>query len=836
MLFSCKHKMVALFVLGVMLIFWCIGLTAHGDCGEKEPGIKGVYGVPSISRQDPLSYVGEMEKAGVNAVFVPPDRESVAWFKKRGFQVYVAVNAFGGKGAWKLFPDSRPVKADGSLLGSGPGEKGHGGVCPTHEGWRKERLKYVAGLVRDLGGEGGIDGLWLDFIRYPGFWETDSPEIPDTCYCSRCLRRFQADSHMDMPKGLEGKEAAWWIKTHVPYEWMKWKKGQIESFVAEVKRILAENPGKRALKLGVFLVPWTKGERENAVSYRLAQDPFALGEMVDVISPMVYHRMCGRTVQWVGYMVNYYRETVKCRVWPIVQAVDCPAADFGEAVSWAWKGGAEGVLVYAFRANDFSGYMEVFGGEGAADYTDCFGEIRCGDENGISVTAVDEWGAEWVSPLKGCEAGEKYTFRAEFFRDGWRNGVYPEVSLWGERFLVNTHLKAKVWQPVRVNGVCPEKVTDPNFRFINGHRGTTFKLRKASVKPTYRFRVEPGPVVERGFFEGDFFPIGVYGAGLENLAEIKRLAVNTVILGGRGEDLRQKIEKCHQVGLRYVVGVPHDPDQLPVFLDRLATYARPRDMAFYVNDEPGIWSFPVNRADDMNRLIKERFPGCATCMAVVRPRVCGDYGQAADFFMLDQYPVPFMPMTWLSDCMGECSEKLSGSGRLAAVIQAFGGERWKDLGWPRLPDEREMGCLAFLAVVNGARGIFFYTYGVMGETKQGREALGHVVGRLNQVYPWLAVENSAETVKVEMVSENRFDPKGRPAVQCCLKRKAGELMVMAVNVIGTGVEVLLTGEPLRGLAGERVREVFSGEDYRVRDGNLRFKLGAYGVKAFLFGG
>ena len=204
--------------------------------------------------------------------------------------------------------------------------------------------------------------------------------------------------------------------------------------------------------------------------------------------------------------------------------------------------------------------------------------------------------------------------------------------------------------------------------------------------------------------------------------------------------------------------------------------------------------------------------------------------------MLDQYPVPFMPMTWLSDCMGECFDKLRGSGRLAAVIQAFGGERWKDLGWSRLPAEREMGCLAFLSVVNGARGIFFYTYGVMGRTEQGRGALGRVVGRLNQVYPWLVVENSAEAVMVEMISENRFDPKGRPAVQCCLKRKAGELMVMAVNVIGTGVEVLLTGEPLRGLAGERVREVFSGEDYRVRDGNLRLKLGAYGVKAFLFGG
>ena len=165
------------------------------------------------------------------------------------------------------------------------------------------------------------------------------------------------------------------------------------------------------------------------------------------------------------------------------------------------------------------------------------------------------------------------------------------------------------------------------------------------------------------------------------------------------------------------------------FLNEISGYVRPHDLAFYVNDEPGIWSFPVNRADDINRLIKGRFPTSATCMAVVRPQVCRDFQWAADFFMLDQYPVPYMPMTWLSDSMDEVvggvtdgwmgegkKDEWMGGGmdgkalkaeggitsdesskhagiqasnrpaqRLASVIQAFGGERYKDLGWPRLP-------------------------------------------------------------------------------------------------------------------------------------------------------
>ena len=830
-------------------------MVGRGPQSEMNQGIfgsvTGIYGVPAIKQRDPSAYVGEMAAAGVNAVFVPADKETVAWFKAYGFQVYVSVNAFGGKGAWQKYADARPVNRRGELLGAEPGFKGHGGACPTHPGWRNERLKYVAQLVETLGGEGGIDGIWLDFIRYPGFWETTAPEIPDTCYCSRCLNRFAADSGVAMPKGLGGKEAAAWIQEKAPHEWMTWKKERIADFVKAVKKILAQNPGKKALKLGLFLVPWTKGERNNAVSYVLGQDPFALGELVDVVSPMVYHRMCGKSPRWVGDMVDYYQETMKCRVWPIVQAVDCSAEDFEAAVSWAWKGGADGVLVYSFGA-----WLKARGARRMAQSGEKL-RMLAGEKEEISVRADDAWGNEWVAPLTDGVPGEEYTFRGEFWRDGWQNGIYPEVSLWGERFFVNTHLKAGVFQPIRVNVVCPNEIKDPNFRFINRNRGTTFKLRNPSVARKYRFQGEPVLGVARGFFNGNSFPIGVYGAAIDNLEEIKGLAVNTVILGGSGEGLKRKIEKCHGVGLRYVVSVPHDPDLLPVFLDRLSQYARPWDMAFYVNDEPGIWSFPVNRANDINRFIKERFPGCATCMAVVRPQVCGDYARAADFFMLDQYPVPFMPFSWLSDCMGECANSLAhvepkglpdapgllgakahnpGLRRLAAVIQAFGGEKYADLGWPRLPTGREMTCLAFLSVVNGARGIFFYSYGTMGKTAEGRKALGSAVGRLNQVYPWLVVENSEETVSVEMVSENRFDPRGRPAVQCCLKQKGNDALLVAVNTLGTGVEILL-GEKALNEAGERAgcaREVFSGEAYKIKNGKIRVKLGPYGVLAFVF--
>jgi len=127
--------------------------------------IKGVYGVPSISRLAPSTYFSQLEKGEINAVFVPPDAETIRWFKKKGLKVYLSVNAFGGRGAWKKYPDSRPVRANGKPLGAQPDYKGSGGACPTHEDWRQNRLKHIETLVSQFQGDNGIDGIWLDFIR-----------------------------------------------------------------------------------------------------------------------------------------------------------------------------------------------------------------------------------------------------------------------------------------------------------------------------------------------------------------------------------------------------------------------------------------------------------------------------------------------------------------------------------------------------------------------------------------------------------------------------------------------------------------------------------------------
>ncbi len=857
--------------------------------------IKGVYGAPAdVPDDSPFRKGAIAESSGVNAVFVPPKQDAVKWYKEQGFKVYVSVNAFGGKGAWEKYPDSRPVKANGKNLGEEKGDKGQEGTCPTHVKWREDRLRHIKHLVDVPGKDHGIDGIWLDYIRYPGFWETAKPDVPDTCYCARCLKKFQADRKIKIPAGRKTKEAAFWIKNNCLYEWMDWKKEQINSFVRDVKGILAEHPKK--ITLGLFTVPWRKGEKDDAVSYTLAQDAFRLSEIADVISPMLYHKMCAHSEDWVGMMTQYYTETAGCSVWPIIQSHDLNPEEFGKAAANCAKAGADGILVFSyggikdskfekkklwecFRAFEPQGnliinpgFQKIKGGilpegwrtgesEIDPDIRSVFTVKKAGEidknentRNFYSLGITSGYGndGKWIGAIKppGCQEGEEYIFSGLFYRDNWKNSVYPSVTLFGEKHYLDNHWKTKSFQPIKVYAKCGKKTEAGAIIFINDNPGETFLMGSPKLARHYFFskRAEMNEAGSRHAFYKNFFPIGVYGADIDNLPEIKMLAVNTVIIGGEGEKLKKTIEKCHEVGLRYVLSVPRDPDRLKVYLDYLMPggealpslwnkkrqdILRRHDAAFYVNDEPELTSFPANTASDIHELIKSRIPEAPTCVAVVRPGNCRDYLEAADFFMMDQYPVPNMPMTWLSDSIDRASA-IAGNERITTVIQAFGGEAYETSGWPRRPAWREMDCLSFLSVVHGSRGIFFFTFGDIGRTEKGREDIGRVVGRLNRIYPWLLENNLDVKVPVEMTSGNKFDPSGRPAVHCCMKVKGEKRLIITVNAIGTHVDAQIGTVAAAGDGKDAVfTEVYSGKKHPVIDGRIFVKFDPYETKTFL---
>ncbi len=195
-----------------------------------------------------------------------------------------------------------------------------------------------------------MDGIWLDFIRWPCRWEKPSPQLLQTSFDSFTLESFQRDTGIRIPAEFEAiADRARWILRYHREDWTEWKCQQIIEFVRQVRDIVKRTP--RRILLGLFSVQWRSTDFDGAIRHIIAQDYRGLSAHVDVFSPMVYHKLCGRNVPWIAQVTNWARKETGKPVWPIVQAVDEPEPlkpqEFRRALRTAlMASGSEGVIVF----------------------------------------------------------------------------------------------------------------------------------------------------------------------------------------------------------------------------------------------------------------------------------------------------------------------------------------------------------------------------------------------------------------------------------------------------------------------------------------------------------
>ena len=262
-----------------------------------------------------------------------------------GMQIYAEYGCFVGKRWWDEVPASRPITETGEPLAP---DGNYHGVNPAVPDVRAERLAALEKLLVDH----AIDGVWLDFIRWPCHWEVHEPTLPRTSFDRPTVARFCRDLEIDLPEDDVPAIARLVLERHAD-AWVAWRCEQITSWVAEAREVVRRvRPG--AL-LGMFGVPWRLADREGAILNVVGQDYRALGACgVDVFSPMVYHRMCGYPPAWIGEVTAHIRATSGKPVWPIVQSEDwpdpLPAAEYGEALDVALGHPAsDGVLVFTMK-------------------------------------------------------------------------------------------------------------------------------------------------------------------------------------------------------------------------------------------------------------------------------------------------------------------------------------------------------------------------------------------------------------------------------------------------------------------------------------------------------
>ncbi len=354
---------------GILVFLMFFSVLELGACSRQETmdgepeGIKGETvdsGVPVIalygfSRDDPRfkDKSGEeildiLRRWKINAVFgAHKDKELAAVLRNGGIRLYAEFGVFAGEHFWTEFPGSRPVTSEGKLL-----EKidWYAAVNPSCEQVRQERLQSFAEILENY----PLDGIWLDFIRWPGRWENPEPQLLSTSFDAPTLQKFSRDTGIELDIELGPRENAQVIGTRYREEWAAWRCRQVTGWVAEAREIV--NKEFPEIQLGLFGVPWTN-DFDNAIIGNMGQDYQALGEYIDVFSPMVYHLMCGRNVAWISEVAAWVQKTSGQDVLPIIQTVDEPgelsADEFGEAVRDALGSpGSKGVILFNLQGLD----------------------------------------------------------------------------------------------------------------------------------------------------------------------------------------------------------------------------------------------------------------------------------------------------------------------------------------------------------------------------------------------------------------------------------------------------------------------------------------------------
>jgi hypothetical protein len=276
-----------------------------------------------------VELVAALGDCGVNALFTESetyDPAAIEIARKRGLSFYAGVSCFSDHANHNRLlterPELWPILETGERR---PAMEWYIGINPTD----RRHQEHVLTCIRSIAETCDIDGLVLDFIRWPLHWELElrpgAPPPLDSSFDAGTIAAFERASGIAVPRRLESTASiASWIKARHSSEWLEFKCRVITDFVAEARRALAD--ANAHAKLGIYLVPAPDRSREELVGQRLVD----LAPLVDLVAPMLYHNGLLQPPRWVEALLAEVAEVAGRKSLPVLQVDSGDAtADLG---------------------------------------------------------------------------------------------------------------------------------------------------------------------------------------------------------------------------------------------------------------------------------------------------------------------------------------------------------------------------------------------------------------------------------------------------------------------------------------------------------------------------
>ena len=208
-----------------------------------------------------------------------------------------------------------------------------------------------------------IDGLFLDFVRWPLHWEIELRPVDPVPWTPASTRRRWRSSRkqpaLPSDPALETTSAkAEWIRQYRFREWVDFKCGVVTDFVREARQ--RPHAAKSDAGLGIYVVPNVNGLTEPLTGQRIRD----LAPLVDWVSPMLYHNILLQPPSWIASALADVVAKAGPKALPVVQADSnrepALAADWGPPMTDAdWSAALSEI---ASRRRDIAGLV-VFPGK-----------------------------------------------------------------------------------------------------------------------------------------------------------------------------------------------------------------------------------------------------------------------------------------------------------------------------------------------------------------------------------------------------------------------------------------------------------------------------------------